>query len=61
MVIPVLLFYLLNFYKEKYCFNNYSYFKSLYGDIWNAFEDDKMLLENFGIPIVNEYGASELI
>jgi phenylacetate-CoA ligase len=24
------------------------------------FEDDKMLLEKFGIPIVNEYGASEL-
>jgi hypothetical protein len=44
MVIPVLLFYLLNIYKEKYCFNNYlPYFKSLYGDIWNAFETTNSL------------------
>jgi hypothetical protein len=52
MVIPVLLFYLLNIYKEKYCFNNYlPYFKSLYGDIWNAFEDDKLFRKQFGIPL----------
>jgi phenylacetate-CoA ligase len=62
MVIPVLLFYLLNFYKEKYCLTTICpTLKVCMVTSEMLFEDDKMLLEKqFGIPVVNEYGASEL-
>jgi hypothetical protein len=37
------------------------YIESVCGYLWNAFKNDKKLLEKqLGIPIINEYGASEL-